>query len=79
MTDIFDLEAARAGRGEFLPESGIVALADEVPVELLLTVATNALGLASKRRDDASNARANRNALIAAKRCIERLLAGKAS
>ncbi len=72
--DIIDLDAARAGQDEFISESALVALTDQLPPEMLLTVAAGALKNAFERRHDSGEARPNRNCLIGAKRCIERLL-----
>ncbi len=72
--EIIDLDAARAGLDEFISESELIAAIDRLPPELLLSIGTNALRLASERRYDSGEARANHNCLIGAKRCIERLL-----
>ena len=73
--EIIDLDAARTGHDEFMSESDLVALIDQIPPEMLLTVAANSLRFVSERRDDdSSKARVNRNCFIGARRCIERLL-----
>ncbi len=72
--DIINLDTARAGQDEFISESELVTLIDQLPSEMLLTVAANSLRFVSERRDDDSKVRVNRNCFIGAKRCIERLL-----
>ena len=47
-----------------------------IPAGLLLTVATNALRIAHTRRAEPGYANANRNALLSARFCLDRLLAG---
>ncbi len=72
--DIIDLNAARAGQDEFISESELVALIDQLPPDMLLTVAANSLRLAFERHHDSTEDRTNRNCLIGAKHCIGRLL-----
>lgn len=72
--EIIAINVTHVGQDELISESALVALTDQLPPEMLLTVAAGALRNAFERRDDSGEDRPNRNCLICAKRCIERLL-----